>query len=101
MRFLRKRKQVIKMTLRHDLCVFGNSDAHTYHRLARDSGRVSGGWRSIRKRLAQSEEVVGQFKSEREEYGASAGAELDGEMCSHLFRVKNKKFKTKLKLRRI
>lgn len=85
--FLRKRKQVIKMTSRHDLCVFGNSDTHTYHRLARDSSRASGGWRSIGRSLAQSEELVGHLKSDRVEYAASAGAELDGEICLNLFWV--------------
>ena len=85
MHFLRKQEQLIKMTLRHDLCMFGNSDTHWYCRLARDRGRKSGCWSSIGKCLGQSEELARQLKSERTEYGISAASKLDEEIYLTLF----------------
>lgn len=78
--FLREKEQVIKMAFRCDLCVFGNSDAHSHCRLARDRGRESGCWLSSRRALAQSQELVSQLKSEGVEYGANAASELNEEI---------------------
>lgn len=73
------------MALRHDLCVFGNSDTYSHCRLARDRGRESGCWFSMRKALAQSQELVTQLKSEGVEYGANAASELNAAIYFILF----------------
>lgn len=85
--FLRKQEQVIKTALRHDLCVFGNSDTGSHCRLARDRGRESVCWSSIRKALAKRQELVSRLKSEGVEYGANAASELNAEIHLILFCV--------------
>lgn len=82
--FLRKQQQVIKMALRCDLCVFGNSDADSHCRLARDRGRESGCWLSIRKLWLKAKNWL-VSSSQRVEYGPNAASEHNAEIYFIVF----------------